>query len=43
MANLLAAFDNNYSHACAVVAGIYVAGLVLIAVAPETKGKPLPE
>jgi MFS family permease len=43
MANLLAAFDNNYSHACAVVAAIYVAGLVLIAVAPETKGKPLPE
>ena len=43
MANLLAAFDNQYSHACAVVAGVYVAGLVLIAFAPETKGKPLPE
>jgi SHS family sialic acid transporter-like MFS transporter len=43
MANLLAAFDNNYSHACTIVAGIYVAGLALIYVAPETKGKPLPE
>ncbi len=43
MANLLAAFDNNYSHACAIVAGIYLIGIALIAVAPETKGKPLPE
>jgi MFS transporter, SHS family, sialic acid transporter len=43
MANLLAAFDNNYSHACAIVAAIYVAGLALIAVSPETKGQPLPE
>ncbi|MBY0458124.1 MAG: MFS transporter, partial [Gemmataceae bacterium] len=43
MANLLAAFDKDYSRACALVAGVYVAGLVLIALAPETKGKPLPE
>jgi SHS family sialic acid transporter-like MFS transporter len=43
MANLLAGFDNKYGHACAVVAGVYVVGLVLIALAPETKGKPLPE
>lgn len=43
MANLLAAFGNDYARACAVVAGVYVVGLVLIAVAPETKGKPLPE
>lgn len=43
MANLLAAFDKDYSHACALVAGVYVLGLVLIALAPETKGKPLPE
>jgi MFS family permease len=42
MANLLAAFGNDYGHACAVVAGVYVVGLLLIAVAPETKGKPLP-
>ena len=43
MANLLAAFDNDYAQACAIVAGVYVVGLVLIAVAPETKGKPLPD
>jgi MFS family permease len=43
MANLLAAFDNDYSRACALVAGVYLAGLVLIGIAPETKGKPLPE
>ncbi len=40
---LLAAFDNDYGRACAVVAGVYGVGLALIAVAPETKGKPLPE
>lgn len=43
MTNLLAAFDNDYSQACALVAGVYLAGLVLIAIAPETKGQPLPE
>jgi MFS family permease len=43
MANLLAFFKNDYADACAIVAGIYFIGLVLIAVAPETKGKPLPE
>ena len=43
MANLLTAFDKDYSQACALVAGVYVVGLVLIALAPETKGKPLPE
>jgi SHS family sialic acid transporter-like MFS transporter len=43
MANLLAAFGKDYAQACAVVAGVYIAGLVLIALAPETKGKPLPE
>jgi SHS family sialic acid transporter-like MFS transporter len=43
MANLLATFDNDYSRACALVAGVYLAGLVLIGIAPETKGKPLPE
>ncbi len=43
MANLLAQFDNDYSRACAVVAGVYCIGLVLIAIAPETRGKPLPE
>jgi MFS family permease len=43
MATLLAQFNNDYASACAVVAGVYVVGLILIAVSPETKGKPLPE
>jgi MFS family permease len=43
MPNLLAAFNEDYAQACAVVAGVYVAGLVLITLAPETKGQPLPE
>lgn len=43
MANLLAQFDNRYDYACSVVAAVYVVGLVLIAIAPETRGKPLPE
>jgi len=40
---LLAAFDNDYSKACSVAAGVYIFGLVLIFFAPETRGKPLPE
>lgn len=43
MTNFLNFFGGDYAKACAVVAGVYVVGLVLIAVAPETKGKPLPE
>ena len=43
MASLLAAFNNDYGRACSVVAGVYFVGLILIALAPETKGKPLPE
>ncbi len=43
MANLLASFGGDYAKACAIVAGVYLAGLVLIVFAPETKGKPLPE
>ncbi|QEL17900.1 MFS transporter [Limnoglobus roseus] len=43
MPNLLAAFKNDYGQACALVAGVYVLGLMLIVIAPETKGKPLPE
>ena len=43
MANLLAQFDNDYGQACAVVAGVYCVGIVLILIAPETRGKPLPD
>jgi SHS family sialic acid transporter-like MFS transporter len=41
--NLLGLFNNDYGKACALVAGVYVVGLGLIALAPETRGKPLPE
>jgi MFS transporter, SHS family, sialic acid transporter len=40
---LLAAFDNNYALACSVAAGVYLVGFVLIWLAPETRGQPLPE
>jgi len=43
MSNLLAFFGGDYAKACAVVAGVYIAGLILIYLAPETKGKPLPD
>lgn len=39
---LLKAFDGDYGRACSVAAGVYLAGLVLILFAPETKGRPLP-
>jgi MFS family permease len=41
--HLLTYFDKNYATACSVGAAVYLVGLVLIAIAPETKGKPLPE
>ena len=40
---LLVAFDGDYVKACSIVPIVYVAGLILIAFAPETKGKPLPD
>jgi SHS family sialic acid transporter-like MFS transporter len=48
MSNLLGFFGGDPNHppydkACAVVAGVYLVGLILIYLAPETKGKPLPE
>jgi MFS family permease len=43
MANLLAYFNNDYAQACAVVGVVYVVGIGLIAFAPETRGKPLPQ
>lgn len=43
MPSLLATFNNDYAKACAVVPLVYLAGLVLIAVSPETKNQPLPD
>ena len=43
MGSLMATFDGSYAKAGAVITLIYVVGLGLIWLAPETKGKPLPE
>jgi MFS family permease len=43
MSNLMAYYDNSYARAGATLTLIYTLGLVLIWLAPETKGRPLPE
>ena len=43
MPSLMGQFDHDYAKACAVVPLVYVAGLAVIWLAPETRGKPLPE
>jgi hypothetical protein len=40
---LMQHYDGSYSKAGAVITLIYILGLVLIWLAPETKDKPLPE
>jgi len=40
---LLSAFDGSYARACGTITLVYVIGMVLIWLAPETKGKPLPD
>ncbi len=40
---LVAAFDGDYARMCAVITLIYLVGLGLIWLAPETRGKSLPE
>jgi MFS family permease len=42
-ANLMKYYNDNYAKAGATITLIYAMGLVLIWLAPETKGKPLPE
>ncbi|MCX7425180.1 MAG: MFS transporter [Planctomycetia bacterium] len=36
-------FEGSYARACATITLVYVFGMVFIWLAPETKGKPLPE
>jgi len=43
MGTLMAWFDKSYSKAGTTIALVYLAGMVLIWFAPETKGKPLPD
>ena len=41
--NLMQQFKGGYPEACSIMSGIYLVGMVLIWLAPETRGKPLPE
>jgi len=41
--NLMGLFQGDYRRACSVMSLIYLVGLALIWLAPETRGKPLPE
>jgi len=43
MGALMQGFDGSYAKAGAIITLVYVFGLALIWLAPETKGKPLPE
>lgn len=36
-------FKNDYASACSLMSLIYIVGMVIIWLAPETRGKPLPE
>jgi SHS family sialic acid transporter-like MFS transporter len=40
---LMGVFDGSYPQACSTMSLIYVVGVVIIWLAPETHGKPLPE
>jgi MFS family permease len=40
---LMGLFGNDYARACSVMSLIYLAGLAVIWLAPETRGRPLPE
>ena len=41
--NLMGLFGGKYAVACSVMSGIYIIGFFLIQLAPETRGKPLPD
>jgi MFS transporter, SHS family, sialic acid transporter len=43
MGAVMGFFDGNYARAGAAISFVYVIGMILIWLAPETRGKPLPE
>ncbi len=43
MGNLMQTFGGSYAKAGAIITLVYLVGIGLIWLAPETKGKPLPE
>ena len=42
MSALMTMFDGSYAKAGAIITLVYLVGMVIIWLAPETKGKPLP-
>ena len=40
---LIRFFDGDYPRACTTIGLVYLIGMVLIWLAPETRGRPLPE
>jgi hypothetical protein len=42
-ARLMQFFHGSHARACGTIVLVYALGLILIWLAPETKGKPLPE
>lgn len=43
MSDIMQWFGQSYAHAGATIASIYLIGMVVIWIAPETRGKPLPD
>jgi len=41
--NLMGLFEGDYRKACSIMSLVYIVGMALIWLAPETRGKPLPE
>ncbi|MFO0947336.1 MAG: MFS transporter [Planctomycetota bacterium] len=41
--NLMNLFGGSYNQACSVMSLVYIVGMIIIWLAPETHGKPLPE
>jgi MFS family permease len=41
--NLMQLFEGSYARACSTMSLVYIVGMIIIWLAPETHGKPLPE
>jgi hypothetical protein len=41
--NLMSALGGSYPQACTIMSLIYIVGILVIWLAPETRGKPLPD
>jgi hypothetical protein len=43
MGSLMQTFDGSYARAGAIITLVYLVGMLVVWLAPETKGKPLPQ